>query len=98
MTIFETIKNKSIDEYVEWLSVSCCNFDSAPWWNWWDDNYCKKCEPEIVYVESLTKDIDSDKKMECGWCELNGKCKFFKEMDEIPDVKQIIKMWLMSEC
>ena len=38
-----------------------------------------------------------DRECEFAWCELNGKCKFFKDMDDIPDVKQIIKMWLESD-
>lgn len=92
MTIFELIKPKDIDELAEWFD-DYCNSDYAPWWKYWDDNYCNKCEPENVYVPEFGRECD------CAWCELNGnKCKFFKEMDEIPDNKQIIKMWLESEC
>lgn len=91
MTKYEMLKNMSVDEIVEWID-KYATFDDALYWQWWDENYCNNCEPEIVYVPEL------DKTHECAWCELNGKCKFFKEMNEIPDSKQIIKMWLLSEC
>ena len=94
MTIFETIKNKSIDEYVEWLYNYCRDFDNAPWWDWFDDTYCKKCDGVIIKPEESGYHCD----IECAWCEINNKCKFFEEMDNVPDAKQIIKMWLLSEC
>ena len=38
MTVFESFKTKNIDELAEWLSEHCM-FDTAPWWNFWDENY-----------------------------------------------------------
>ena len=90
MTVFDNFKNKNIDELAEWLA-KYCSFDQAPYWNWWDRNYCNKCESETAYLFSKTYES------ECAWCELNHKCKFFQELDDIPDSKQIIKMWLLSE-
>lgn len=90
MTIFENFKNKNIDELADWFH-EYCSFDDAPWWRWWDEKYCKKCEPKTVYVEAF------DRECECAWCELNSNCRFFLDMDDIPDEKQIIKMWLESE-
>ena len=85
MTVFELFKSKSIDELVDWLDENCTP-DFSPWMNWWDDNCCKKCDG--VFQDGL----------EYGWCELHGKCKFFQDMNDIPDNKQMIKMWLESEC
>lgn len=96
MTIFENFKNKDIDELVDWFSEHC-SFDSAPYWHFWDEKYCSKCEPEITCVPDLSKDLNSDIECECAWCELNNKCKFFPNINDIPDEKQIIKMWLESE-
>lgn len=90
MNKFEKIKSANIDELVEWMS-EYCDYDNAPWWDWWDKKYCKKCQPEIGRYEGHETD------MEFSWCELYGKCKFFQEMDNIPDVKQTIKMWLEIE-
>ena len=56
-----------------------------------DDNYCSKCESIIAYVKEFNREC------ECAWCELNGKCKYFQELDNIPDNKQVIKMWLEGE-
>lgn len=90
MTVFENFKNKNIDELVEWISEHW-SFDGAPYWKHWDENYCNKCEPETAYVKEF------DRECECAWCEINGNCKFFSDMNDIPDEKQIIKMWLESE-
>ena len=91
MTVFENIKNNSIDELAEWLDGYTVS-DNSPWIVWWDENYCKKCDVEYSYA------IETNNACECAWCELNNKCKFFKEMDNVPDNKQVIKMWLLSEC
>lgn len=91
MTIYEKLKNKNIDELVEWFD-EYCTFDTAPWWRWWDENYCDKCKPiKLEYPNIFGYDT------ECAYCELNDNCRFFKEMKDIPDNKQIIKMWLKSE-
>ena len=90
MTIFENLKVKNIDELVDWL-YEYCDFDSVIWWKWWDKNYCNKCESEIGRIPEIDRDL------ELAWCELYDKCKFFQNMDNVPDTKQIIKMWLESE-
>lgn len=89
MNKFDEIKSKNIDELVDWIDENFA-FDFAPYMRWYDDNYCKKCESVEVR--------DSNGKVnEYAWCELNGKCKFFQDMSEIPSPKQTIKMWLESE-
>lgn len=86
MTVYETIKSKNIDELAEWFDKYSGCVDQSPWTIWWDKNYCEKCPAE-------------DKRGRVyAWCELNGgKCKYFCDMDEIPDNEQMIKMWLNSE-
>lgn len=56
--------------------------DNAPWTEWFDNEYCQRCESEF-----------RDGK-EYGWCELYNKCRYFKEMRKQPTEKQVIKMWL----
>ena len=90
MTVFDNITNKNIDELSDWFNSYTIS-DYSPWLIWWDENFCKKCDVEHSYTKEFGK-------VECAWCELNGKCKFFKEMNEIPNNKQVIKMWLQSEC
>lgn len=90
MTVFESIKSWDVDGFTEWLDEYGA-FDTAPWMRWYDNNYCNKCEPVIE------NDSQTHREQEFSWCELNGKCRYFKELDEIPDHKQIIKMWLESE-
>ena len=90
MKVFDNIKNKSIDEFAEWLDTHG-QFDGSPWMEWFDENYCQKCECENVYVEAFNR------KCECAWCELHNKCRFFPNMNNVLDSKQIVKMWLESE-
>lgn len=84
MTVYNSLKCKNIDEFAEWLDkyASHCN---PPWDDWFDKNYCKKCDG--VEYEGIT----------LGWCELNGKCKFFQDMNDTPTPVQVVKMWLESE-
>ena len=89
MTVFEKIKSKNIDELAEWLDKYCI-YDGAPWVNFWDINYCEKCE-SIELSNSLGYNTDY------AYCEVNGHCKFFKELKDVPSTKQLIKMWLESE-
>lgn len=88
MTVLEKIKSKNIDELVDWIDEYFA-FDSAPYWEYWDEKYCKNCEAVVS---------EDDNKMEFAYCEVHDNCKYFKDMDKIPDSKQIIKMWLLSEC
>jgi ATP-dependent helicase/DNAse subunit B len=36
--------------------------------------------------------------IECTYCELENKCRFFQELDDVPDNKEMIKMWLEEEA
>ena len=90
LTQFEKIKMMDIDEFTKWLDENG-QFDGSPWITWFDDKYCKNCEPVICRFE------DSRREHSCGWCELEGKCKYFTEMDDIPGNKEIIKMWLEAK-
>ena len=91
MKVFDSIKSKNIDELAEWLDKHC-DFDSALWWKYWDKNYCNKCESVVTGTNVFGYPLEH------AYCEINNNCRFFKDMDDIPDSKQIIKMWLESEC
>lgn len=45
----------------------------------------------------MCKYEDGEREFPCSYCELNGNCKFFPDLDEVPDNKKIIKMWLETE-
>ena len=89
-TIFGKFKSMNIDELAEWLD-EYGQFDSSPWMSWFDQKYCKNCEDIMCKYE------DGEREFPCSYCELNGNCKFFPDLDEAPDNKRIIKMWLESE-
>lgn len=90
MNNFEKIKSMNIDEFTKWLDRIHAQYDETPWSDWFDENYCQKCEPETGYID--------DKKYDFSWCELNDQCKYFEDLDDIPDCEYIIKLWLESEC
>ena len=90
MTRFEELKNMNIDALAEWLD-KYGRYGDAPWDKWFDESYCQKCESVRVFVPYLNGEH------ECGYCEANNKCRYFMEMDELPDSKDVVKMWLESE-
>lgn len=93
MTNFEKFKLMNIEELSEWLT-QYGQFENSPWINWWNETYCKNCDTEITYVINPKTGIKSDKPSECTWCEIHNKCRYFQELDEVPDIKEMIKMWL----
>lgn len=98
MTIFDNLRNKNIEELAEWLDKLA--FGNTPWDLWYDENYCKKCEPVTMTREEYRREFgwcSFRDTMNCGYCEANDKCRFFQELETIPHGKQVIKMWLESE-
>ena len=90
ITWFEKIKMMDIDEFAEWLDEHDM-FDNSPWTQWFDEQYCQNCESVVTFVPYLNGEH------ECAWCEVNGKCRYFQEIKDVPDGKEIIKMWLESK-
>lgn len=86
--MFENFKSMNIDELAEWFEKNYS--DADPCILWFDKTYCKNCEPII-------KQNEMGYKMEYAYCELNGNCRYFKEMNEVPSIKQTIKLRLESE-
>lgn len=90
MTRFEELKNMDADELVEWLD-ECCMFDGSPWTKWFDSQYCQNCPPIMCHYSEDSREFP------VAWCEINDKCKFFQDAEDVPDNKDIIKMWLELE-
>ena len=87
--VFDKFKSMNIDEMAEWLDKYGTS-DNSPWMSWFDQKYCKRCEDIMCKYE------DGKREFLCSYCELNGNCKFFPNLDEVPDNKMSIKMWLES--
>ena len=93
--LYNFIKDMSIDELTDGLD-KYGQFDSSPWMGWFDENYCSKCESIKCKVDE--KDAFwPDYTMDCAYCELENKCKYFPQLDNIPDNKDTIKLWLMQK-
>lgn len=106
MINFERLQSMSIDELAEWLDKNGM-FDNSPWLNAFNDKYCEKCESiECSYTDAKEKlglTPFYEETFECAYCELadeNGvkSCRFFPELDDVPDNKEMIKMWLEEEA
>lgn len=90
MTRFDNFKLMTMDQLVEWLDNNG-QFDGSPWMEEFDKKYCNNCEAVMCHYEGSTL------KTPFAWCELEGKCKFFPDMDHTPNNKDIIRIWLESE-
>ena len=99
MNNFEFIKSLSIDELAEWLD-KYGSFDSSPWAEWFAKKYCDNCESIKCKYEDAEEQLGFSPysfhsgDVECAYCELEGKCRFFADLDEAPDNLTTIKMWL----
>ena len=89
-TNFENLQSFNIDKLTEWLDEYGV-FDHSPWMKWWNKHFCEKCELVIGYMP------DFDRECHFSWCELEHKCRFFQDMDDVPSSKDIVKMWLEAE-
>ena len=89
-----------IDELAKWLDEHLM-FDDAPHMQWFVENYCDKCESIMCKYEDSEKVLGFkpfyDAEVECTYCEIYKKCRFFPNMDEVPDGKETVKLWLESE-
>ena len=91
---FNKIKNMNLNQFTKWL-INIQNYDFGPWMEWFDENYCKKCEA------IKCKYPDSKYEFEAAYCELadNGvkRCRFFPDMNDVPNSKETCLMWLKEE-
>ena len=92
MNNFEKLKSLDMEQCAEWLDTNGM-WDYSPWSQWFDSTYCKQCEP----VEATVKDDFGERKCDFAWCELEHKCRYFTDREDVPDCKVIIKMWLEAE-
>lgn len=95
MTNFEKIKSMSIEEFSEWLD-KYGSFDGSPWMDWFSKKYCNNCENIMVKYPNKSG-VRCGKEFPCSYCELNGNCRFFQDLEETPNNEEIIKMWLGNE-
>ena len=107
MTNFKHLQTMTIEELATWLDENGM-FDNSAWSNWYNKRYCENCESiECKYEGSKEKlgieSLFEDSIIECAFCELADesgvkKCRFFQELDDVPDSKKIIELWLQEEA
>ena len=101
MTNFEKLISMSLDDFAKFIDDNGM-YDDTPWMNWWDNNYCSKCESVLLNFEDSKKILNltpfyPDYEQECAYCEVHHKCRYFPEMEEQPSMLEIVKMWLEAE-
>lgn len=91
MTNKEKLQSLSLEDLTDWLNAHG-EPDNAPWMRWFDDNYCAKCESEIMVFAN-------NRKVGCAFCENHNYCRFLGESVGIAaDTRTIIKMWLEEQA
>ena len=91
MTNYERITHMSVNEMAKWIDEHGA-FDNSPWMSWFDCRYWKRC-PNV-----MCKSADDSRIFPCSYCEVYDSCRFFQDLDDVPDNKMIIKMWLESDA
>lgn len=100
MTNFEKLQSMSVDELAKWLDQNGI-IDNSPWMEHFNSKYCNNCESVMCKYEDAEKVVGFkpfyDDEIECAYCEIYQKCRYFQDMDDVPDGKEIVKLWLESE-
>ena len=91
MNNFEKLQSMSVEDLAKWLDKNV-SYDDSPWSDWFDKKYCKNCE------DIVCKSPDDSRKYVCAYCEIYGNCRFFSNLDDVPDSEETVKMWLESEA
>lgn len=95
MNNFEKLQSMGVDQLVEFLDTN--GHHDAIWWKWFEENYCNKCETTMTTIPNCDGEETWLTPCVCAYCEVNGKCRFFPELEDIPDCKETIKLWLEAE-
>lgn len=100
MNNYKQLTSKSLEELARWLDING-KFDDSPWEKWFNEKYCSNCASVICTCVDAKEKLGIKpfykRSIECAYCELENKCKFFPDMEEIPDNRDIIEMWLKEK-
>ena len=100
MNNFEKLKSMSVEELAAWLDENGI-VDNSPWLDDFNNKYCANCESVMCKYEDAEKIVGFkpfyDDEVECGYCEVYNKCRFFEDRDEVPDGVEMVKLWLNEE-
>lgn len=91
MTKYEQLVSSSLEGLADWLDMYG-QFEGSPWMTWFNNKYCENCEPIKCKYPEGTHEFN------CSYCESEGKCKFFLDMEETPSNRDIIELWLREEA
>ena len=95
MNNFEKLKSMTVSELADWLD-KYSQFDDSPWATWFNDTYCSKCEPIKCKVDEKNA-FFLGHTIDCAYCEIEKKCRFFEKLETIPDNRKILELWLIRE-
>ena len=93
MTNFEQLQSMSQNELAKWLDKHL-HFEDAPHMIWFGKKYCDKCDR----IEFRIEHGYGTYKQTFAYCEREHKCRFFPDMNEVPDNLETLKLWLNTEA
>lgn len=101
MTNFEKLKAMDVSSLATWLDKNGI-IDHSPWLEDFNNKYCANCESVMCKYEDAEKVIGfkpmfDDDEVECAYCEIYKKCRYFEDRDEVPDGVEMVKLWLEAE-
>ena len=100
MNNFEKLQSMSVDDLAAWLDKNGI-IDNSPWFEDFNKKYCANCESVMCKYEDAEKVVGFkplyDDDVECAYCEIYKKCRYFEDRDEVPDGVEMAKLWLETE-
>lgn len=90
MTNYEHIINMNVEELASFFNKPN-EVDRTPWDDWFEENYCKNCEP-------IEEEEENGRTACYAYCEIYDKCKYFADYPDFITEKDTIELWLNAEC
>ena len=89
----------TVDSLAKFICRLFKNSDEVPWEQWFDKKYCKQCP--VIKTDAPRDEsgyyLWGCVPVTCAYCEQNSNCRYFPEIDHIPDTEEVLKMWLNQE-
>lgn len=83
-TIHQHLIGLPMSNFAKWVAETCGKCETPPWSEWFQHNYCEKCEPVMFFSSFFQRDVEESP------CE-RGDCPF--NVKDLPEEK-VVEMWL----
>jgi hypothetical protein len=96
MTLYEKLIGLNKEDLAKEIHEMWRENREEPWTEWFCERYCTCCAPVYEKNPFTGEDYQDDAYL-CSYCELNGRCRHFPELNEVPSDEKMILIWLSQQ-